>query len=216
MDGDELRAWLRLGLTPGVGSLTGRRLLAAFGLPQQVFLQSTQALIEHTTADQAGALACVPEALDAQYRATTQWLETNGPHGEQRSIITLGDPRYPPALLQTEDPPLLLYALGSARFLQSHSFAALSALRWWAAATPRPRARKTPALSRRHCAAQAGPWCQGWLWGWTPPPMRGRPVCFEGQQQFPYYHRRGRNRIGRVYPRKNLELAHRIAQHGCC
>ena len=139
MDGDELRAWLRLGLTPGVGSLTGRRLLAAFGLPQQVFLQSTQALIEHTTAAQAGALACVPEALDAQYRATTQWLETNGPHGEQRSIITLGDPRYPPALLQTEDPPLLLYALGPARFLQSHSFAAPQCLAVVGSRNPTPQ-----------------------------------------------------------------------------
>ena len=139
MDGDELRAWLRLGLTPGVGSLTGRRLLAAFGLPQQVFLQSTQALKDHTTAAQAGALACVPEALDAQYRATTQWLETNGPHGEQRSIITLGDPRYPPALLQTEDPPLLLYAMGSARFLQSHSFAAPQCLAVVGSRIPTPQ-----------------------------------------------------------------------------
>ena len=123
MDGDELRAWLRLGLTPGVGSLTGRRLLAAFGLPQQVFLQSTQALKDHTTAAQAGALACVPEALDAQYRATTQWLETNGPHGEQRSIITLGDPRYPPALLQTEDLETRLVDLETER---EHLYAGLA------------------------------------------------------------------------------------------
>jgi hypothetical protein len=31
---DELAAWLRLTLTPGVGNATVRKLLAAFGLPQ--------------------------------------------------------------------------------------------------------------------------------------------------------------------------------------
>ncbi len=37
MERDELAAWLRLALTPGVGPTAARRLLAAFGLPQQVF-----------------------------------------------------------------------------------------------------------------------------------------------------------------------------------
>ena len=36
----ELTGWLRLALTPGVGDLTARRLLAAFGLPETVFSQS--------------------------------------------------------------------------------------------------------------------------------------------------------------------------------
>ena len=37
---DELSAWLRLLLTPGVGSSSGRKLLARFGLPQEIFAQS--------------------------------------------------------------------------------------------------------------------------------------------------------------------------------
>ena len=32
LDKDELSAWLRLCLTPGVGNLHGRKLLTAFGL----------------------------------------------------------------------------------------------------------------------------------------------------------------------------------------
>ena len=33
----ELSEWLRLTLTPGVGPLTARQLLSAFGLPAQIF-----------------------------------------------------------------------------------------------------------------------------------------------------------------------------------
>ena len=214
MDGDELRAWLRLGLTPGVGSLTGRRLLAAFGLPQQVFLQSTQALKDHTTAAQAGALACVPEALDAQYRATTQWLETNGPHGEQRSIITLGDPRYPPALLQTEDPPLLLYALGPARFLQSHSFAAPQCLAVVGSRNPTPQGTEN-ARSFASALCSAG-WTvvSGLALGVDASAHEGALSASKDNNNSPATIAVVGTGLDRVYPRKNLELAHRIAQHG--
>ena len=44
MDRPELEAWLRLTLTPGVGSDSARRLLAAFGLPPHVFDQTSAAL----------------------------------------------------------------------------------------------------------------------------------------------------------------------------
>ena len=44
MERDDLTAWLRLTLTPGVGNATARRLLQTFGLPQQIFQQSHQAL----------------------------------------------------------------------------------------------------------------------------------------------------------------------------
>ena len=37
MPREELAAWLRLMLTPGVGTESARKLLAAFGLPQDIF-----------------------------------------------------------------------------------------------------------------------------------------------------------------------------------
>lgn len=43
MKRDELAAWLRLTLTPGVGGTAARRLLVAFGWPQRIFEQSAQA-----------------------------------------------------------------------------------------------------------------------------------------------------------------------------
>ena len=44
MDHDELGAWLRLTLTPGIGNGAARRLLARFGLPQSIFQQTEAAL----------------------------------------------------------------------------------------------------------------------------------------------------------------------------
>src|SRR5260364_97100 len=41
---DEIKAWLRLTGAAGLGPITVRRLLAAFGLPQQIFGQSYTAL----------------------------------------------------------------------------------------------------------------------------------------------------------------------------
>ena len=43
---EELGHWLRLSLTPGVGAETARRLLAAWGQPEQVFAQSELALCQ--------------------------------------------------------------------------------------------------------------------------------------------------------------------------
>jgi DNA processing protein len=43
---DELAGWLRLLLTPQVGRTSARKLLAAFGLPDQIFAQPLSALRE--------------------------------------------------------------------------------------------------------------------------------------------------------------------------
>ena len=45
-DAPELAAWLRLTLTPGVGPITARRLLAVFGSPQAIFNASAAELRE--------------------------------------------------------------------------------------------------------------------------------------------------------------------------
>jgi len=116
MDCDELTAWLRLALTPGVGNDTARRLLAAFGLPQAIFGQSAAALRQLVSPAQASALAMPPPKLEAQVQAAAAWLA--GAEADQgRALVTLGDTRYPAALLAIEDPPLMLYLLGQTRLL---------------------------------------------------------------------------------------------------
>lgn len=106
MDPDELAAWLRLALTPSVGPAAQRRLLARWGLPQQVFQASHDALCTVVTPAQAQALREAPEGWREQVEASRQWL-AQAP--AQRRLITLADTDYPQALLHLADPPLLLW-----------------------------------------------------------------------------------------------------------
>lgn len=109
MDTGELSAWLRLGLTPGVGNEMARRLLAAFGSPQVIFHQGMTTLSQLGSEKLARALLGEPPVLAAQLATTLQWLEGSA----HRRVVTLGDSAYPPDLLQIEDPPLMLYMAGS-------------------------------------------------------------------------------------------------------
>lgn len=118
MERDELESWLRLTLTPGVGNTAARKLLAAFGLPQSIFNQSSAALCQVVSPLQANELMQEPAGLADLLASTWQWLSANDASGigtdntPLRRILVLGDEAYPPALLNIEDPPLMLYLLG--------------------------------------------------------------------------------------------------------
>ena len=99
MEREELAAWLRLVLTPGIGNETARRLLAAYGLPQDVFTQSRAALEQFVTPAQAKALQLLPPDAVAQLESTESWLAQADPAQGQRAVITLGDALYPESLL---------------------------------------------------------------------------------------------------------------------
>ena len=107
----DIEAWLRLALTPDLGNINARRLLAAFGLPDAVFGQSSEALGQVVGAGQAQALHKEPEALAAQVEATWRWLQEAGTSAPRR-LLTLADAAYPEGLLNTADPPLLLFVVG--------------------------------------------------------------------------------------------------------
>ena len=117
MERDDLNAWLRLTLTHGIGNAAMRRLLQAFGLPQQVFQQTGAALQQCVSSAQAQALLQEPAGLAALLDTTWQWLHAAPAGAPARALLTLGDAQYPALLLETEDPPPLLYLLGAARFL---------------------------------------------------------------------------------------------------
>ena len=108
MDSEELLAWLRLTLSPGVGNTAARQLLAAFGSAQAVFDQSGATLRQLGSDKLASVLQSEPPTLATQLQTTLAWLQG----GEDRRVVTLGDAAYPPALLDIEDPPLMLYMLG--------------------------------------------------------------------------------------------------------
>lgn len=116
MEREELASWLRLSLTPGIGNAAGRKLLAAFGLPADVFRQAPGALQQLATEAQVQALLQEPEELPALLDKTLEWLQDTDSHGASRRILTLGDAVYPASLLETADPPLMLYLLGAPQF----------------------------------------------------------------------------------------------------
>lgn len=110
-DWTELGAWLRLSLVPGVGPRTARKLLGSLGGPHAIFSATTFDLRKYLTENQCNAVQALPQDWPAPLTQAQEWLRMSDA-GEQRAILTLGDARYPQALLDVEDPPLLLYLRG--------------------------------------------------------------------------------------------------------
>lgn len=135
-EADELVAWLRLLATPGVGRDTARRLLAAFGSPQAVFAAGEPACRSVVGLGVAAALARPPQELDAQVQAVQAWLHGAAAAGPPRRVMVLGDADYPPLLLHTADPPLLLYLEGRTALLAAPAVAIVGSRR------PTPQGRE--------------------------------------------------------------------------
>jgi DNA processing protein len=119
VDPQELAAWLRLTLTPGVGNSSARKLLAAFGLPQTIFEQGASALKQVVSSQQVEALLATPAELPALLTTTLDWLAKTEEGGIRHRVVALGDSGYPSTLLTLHDPPLMLYLLGSGNFLEN-------------------------------------------------------------------------------------------------
>ena len=111
-----LASWLQLALTPGLGPSTLRTLLREFGLPQAVLARKRSELSRHVPASALEALDSQP-LQDAVARALA-WAAQPG-----RFVITLADEAYPRLLLETADPPPLLYARGRLELLQQPALA---------------------------------------------------------------------------------------------
>ncbi len=118
---ENLKAWLRLSLTPGVGNITARSLLLGFGLPEAIFQRSAlqlQALVSEAISLQ---LCRIPPGLDEAVETTWAWLHTQTHSGSSKilhkRLLTLADPDYPSSLMLTPDPPCLLYVMGQTQHL---------------------------------------------------------------------------------------------------
>ena len=123
MERDELAAWLRLTLSSGVGNESARKLLVAFGLPAKVFEQSSSTLQQVVSEKQARALLCEPPDLAALLAQTWAWLQDSGAGSARRQVVVLGDANYPASLLNIEDPPFMLYLLGGGKFTSNQALA---------------------------------------------------------------------------------------------
>jgi len=211
MEREELAAWLRLQLTPGVGNSTARRLLTAFGLPEQIFAASTQSLEQVASSQQSAALKRAPADWQSLLDTTWQWLQANT---LQHRVMVLGDPAYPQSLLNMEDPPLLLYGMGAPE-VWGHGGLSTCMPRCLAVVGSR---NPTPqgAANARHFSqalAQAGlTIVSGLALGVDGAAHEGAlDGAPEGQLATIAVVGTG---LDRVYPRQHRDLAHRIAQRG--
>jgi DNA processing protein len=119
MTREDLAAWLRLQLVPGVGLQGARKLLAVFGLPQDIFSQSKAALTQVIGERLSQALLSAPESeLETLLNTTWGWLEAADSGGPMRYVCSLADADYPRSLLTLADPPLLLYATGASKLFE--------------------------------------------------------------------------------------------------
>ena len=108
--------WLRLTLIPGLGNASLRKLLAEFGSPALVLAAKHAELRRFVSADIA-ALISDGGNTDAMEKAV-EWLS-----GPMNYVVSLGDSHYPQLLLQTVDPPPLLYVKGRVELLNRPALA---------------------------------------------------------------------------------------------
>lgn len=206
MDKDELRAWLRLGMTDGVGNDAARKLLACFGSPQAVFEQTEAALCQVITPKQAQALLIVPNELAVQCVRTHQWL-IHQPDTHTHALWTLGDAHYPAELLQLADPPLMLYVMGQTERTLGNAVAIVGSR------NPTPQGAQTAEQFGEALGAAGLCIVSGLALGVDGAAHKG---ALRGGTTQTHWHTVAVVGTGldRVYPRQHQTLAGQIALHG--
>jgi len=193
---EERAAWLRLTLTPGIGSASQRALLAALGPPEQVLAASRTTLSGIVGAELAERLKAGPDATALD--AAIAWLEEPDNH-----ILTLADADYPPQLLEIPDPPTLLYIKGDASLLKQPALAIVGAR------SATPQGMDNARAFARSLADAGLVVVSGLALGIDTAAHRGTLESDSGRTIAV---------IGtgadRVYPARNRDLAHRIVANG--
>ena len=119
---DEATAWVALRAAPGVGDVTGRKLVDHFGGPRA---------IQAASADQLAAVGCargLADVLGERHALAAARLEVERIAAVGARLVALDDPEYPVALRELRDAPLYLIAKG-ARLLEGPAVAIVGARR---------------------------------------------------------------------------------------
>jgi DNA processing protein len=193
-------AWFRLLQAPGVGRGTARRLLAACGSAEAVLASPLATLRQLAGEAAARALKTPDDETEARLGVARAWLAG----GADRHALTPGDPHYPPALLQTADPPLLLYLQGDPAVLQRPALAVVGSRN----ATPQGLAN---ARAFAQALAAQG-WCivSGLALGIDAAAHEGALEAAGGSGTLAVVG----TGLDRVFPARHRALAHRIAAAG--
>ncbi len=200
-DLNETRAWLRLSLEPDVGPARARSLLAGLGLPQDVFSQTAATLRRHVPQEVAHRLSQPPTAqVETATNHATQWLSQPNRH-----LLTLADTGYPAPLLETADPPIVLYAHGRPELLQQPALGMVGARSATAGGVANAKA------FAQHLAEAGWTIASGLALGIDAAAHEG--ALLAGEQGGSTIAVCGTG-IDQVYPARHRDLAHRIARHG--
>lgn len=189
-----LAGWLRLTLIPGLGGETQRKLLAAFGLPDAIFAAGRLA-VRGVAGERADLLFDTDNA--AAVDQALAWAAEAG-----HAIVTLGDANYPRALLETADPPTLLYVRGRTDLLNTPALAVVGSR------NATPQGIKTAESFAKALAATGLTIASGLALGIDAAAHRGalaaagNTVAVIGTG------------VDRIYPARNKELALAIAERG--
>lgn len=112
----ENRAWLALTLVEGLSPANIRNLLQKFGGPETVLAQSAATLSNILERPVVEALLDASESEAVQNALA--WLRDTNNH-----LVTLADADYPTLLLESGDPPAVLYLKGRRELLESTALA---------------------------------------------------------------------------------------------
>jgi DNA processing protein len=196
-DPQEAREWITLSLIPGLGGETYRRLLTAFGLPQQIFDTPVAQLREVVDGEIAARIADGDAPFADKLEMVLAWLQQPG-----NGLLTLADREYPATLLEIADPPPLLYVKGDATRLHQPCMAIVGSRH----ATPQGLAT---AESFAQALAEAG-WCvvSGMALGIDGAAHRG---ALKGKAGTIAVVGTG---LDVVYPARHRDLAHTIVGQG--
>ena len=155
----------------------------------------------------AALIAQPPPEFDALVDATLAWLNQSD-SSAARCAVALGDPRYPSALLETADPPLLLYAQGDIGLLQRFS----TTLAMVGSRNPTPQGLETARQFSEQASRAGLTVVSGLALGIDAAAHEGA-LCGANLGHAATIAVVGTG-LDRVYPSRHLKLAHRIAAQG--
>lgn len=202
-DDESLAAWLRLVHTPGIGAVTGQLLLRRLGPPEAILQASYATVRALVRSDEAArALLADDPVREQDIQAALAWLHA----GNDRHILALDDPRYPAALLDLPDAPLLIYARGSLAALQPAAVAIVGSRRASHEGLRNAQAL-AEALARRGIVVTSG-LAEGIDAAAHQGALEGAPA---GQASTIAVTGAG---IDRIYPAHHLPLARRVLEQG--
>ena len=194
IDQKGLAAWLQLTLTPGIGGETQRKLLAAFGLPEEILAAGRQAVSE-IIGKKADPLFDFAHA--AAVDRSIEWAAQKG-----HFILTLADADYPKSLLEIPDPPTVIYVRGNPDLLKQRGLAVVGSR------NATPQGMQTAENFSKLLAGQGLSIISGLALGIDAAAHRGALAAGGSTVAV----------IGtgadRLYPARNKELATAIATHG--